>query len=69
VPIVVDRLTVSRDGLEPSYHGDSGRRDEALRVRTEYGADAWKDVVIAGFRECRIVAFEYPVALAPVGAR
>ena len=68
VPMVVDRLTVSREGLPPSYHGSPANPADCL-VHTEYGADAWKHVVLAGFRECRIVSLEYPAAQSLVGVR
>jgi SAM-dependent methyltransferase len=68
VPIVVDRLTRSREGLAASYHGSPTKPDDCL-VRTEYGADAWKHVLQAGFSECRIVGFEYPAAQALVGVK
>ncbi len=40
VPLVVGRLTRSRSGLAPSYHGTraAGAVDD-YRVQTEYGAD------------------------------
>ncbi len=68
VPIVVDRLTASREGLPPSYHGSPANAADFL-VHTEYGADAWKHVVLAGFEDCRLFAFDYPAALALVGTR
>lgn len=64
VPIVVGRITRSRDGLPPSFHNDAAERDPALRVRTEYGADAWTEVIRAGFGACTLVVQEYPAALA-----
>lgn len=71
VPVIVGRRTSTREGLEPSYHqGPSAEpRDEAMRVRTEYGADVWTQVVEAGFAEARVVALEYPAGLAVVGVR
>jgi SAM-dependent methyltransferase len=68
IPIIVDRLTASREGLPPSYHGSSANPADHL-VHTEYGADAWKHVVQAGFEDCRLFAFDYPAALALVGTR
>jgi SAM-dependent methyltransferase len=68
VPLIVDRLTLSREGMQPSYHGSPTNPGDYL-VHTEYGADAWKHVVLAGFRECRIVPLEYPAALAMVGVK
>ena len=69
VPIVTGRLTASREGMPPSYHNNSEERDPALMVRTEYGADAWWQVIEAGFGECRIVALDPPGAIALVGVR
>ena len=70
VPIVVDRLTRSRQDLPPSYHGypeDEKRSD--FRVHTEYGADLWKQVMQADFLECRIIALEYPAAIALIAIK
>ena len=69
VPLIVDRLTISREGLPPSYHGTPSSNPADFLVHTEYGADAWKHVTLAGFRECRIFALDYPSAHALVGAR
>lgn len=66
VPIVIGRLTRSRDGLPPSYHGAVGARRADYIVRTEYGADAWRHAMEAGFREVRLIRAEYPAALAIV---
>lgn len=69
IPVIVGRMTRSRAGLAPSYHGDpkGSRRD--FPVHTEYGADAWEHLMCAGFSDCRIVTPEYPSALAFVGTR
>lgn len=69
VPIVVDRLTSSRAGLTPSYHGSEAESQADHLVETEYGCDAWTHVLRAGFDECRIVAVDYPSAHALVGVR
>lgn len=68
IPMIVDRLTLSRAGLPPSYHGSPSNPADCL-VHTEYGADAWKHVAVAGFRECRIVPLEYPAAQAFIAVR
>ncbi len=68
VPMIVDRLTRSRAGLRPSYHG-SARDKENYLVHTEYGADAWKHCLLAGFRECRISSIIYPESQAFVAVR
>lgn len=69
VPMVVDRLTVSRAGMAPSYHGAAGDSKPDYLVHTEYGGDAWRHVVQAGFQECRIFSLEYPAAQALTGVR
>lgn len=69
VPIIVDRMTRSREGLPPSYHGRPTDMKRDFAVVTEYGADAWKHVIAAGFEECRISSLEYPAAQALVGVK
>lgn len=69
VPIIVGRLTRSRNGLPPSYHGSQKDTREDYLVWTEYGADAWRQVLQAGFAECRIVAEIHPSAYALVGVK
>ena len=69
VPMIVNRMTRSRDGLPPSYHGFADERAADWMVRTEYGADAWRHVIEAGFAECRVVSLAYPVAQALVGEK
>lgn len=66
VPIVVGRVSRGRDGLAPSYHGVPGQEDPAMRVHTEFGADAWTYVVRAGFASCELVTFHYPAGIAVV---
>lgn len=63
VPIIVDRMTRSRTGLAPSYHGQSGVPANDQVVCTEFGADAWQLVIKAGFGSCEVFSFEYPAAL------
>jgi SAM-dependent methyltransferase len=69
VPIIVDRMTRSRGGLPHSYHGDPNERSADFVVQTEYGCDAWKQLFLAGFQECRLITPEFPAAVALVGAR
>ncbi len=69
VPVVVGRLTRSCEGLPPSYHGDPADLKDDYRVHTEYGADAWRQVLGAGFAEVRIVAIKPPTAHAIVGRK
>jgi SAM-dependent methyltransferase len=63
VPIIVDRMSRSRVGLAPSYHGQSDINANDQVVFTEFGADAWQTVLKAGFSSCEIFSFEYPAAL------
>jgi hypothetical protein len=65
VPIVVDRLSRSRAGLPPSYHGAPQAADRFL-VHTEFGSDVWQLVFRSGFAECRMVALDHPAAHAIV---
>jgi hypothetical protein len=67
VPVVVDRLTRSTKDRIPSYHGAADTVTEDFRVHTEFGADVWKVVANAGFREYRLFTFEHPAALVHVG--
>jgi SAM-dependent methyltransferase len=63
VPIIVDRLTRSRAGLVPSYHGQSGVPAGDQVVCTEFGSDVWQIVLKAGFSSCEFFSLEYPAAL------
>jgi SAM-dependent methyltransferase len=69
IPVIVDRMTRTRAGLPLSYHGHPEERGEDFAVQTEYGCDAWRHLVLAGFQESRIVTPEFPSALAFVGKR
>jgi SAM-dependent methyltransferase len=68
VPIIVGRLTRSRAGLAPSYHGNPDDGSGYL-VHTEFGADAWAWPLVAGFADCRIVSLEHPAAHALIAVR
>lgn len=63
VPIIIDRKTMSRSNLEPSYHGNSEVKSEDQLVYTEYGCDAWVQVFQAGFSECRLSQLEFPASI------
>ena len=69
VPIIVERMTRSRTGLAPSYHGQSGVLADDQVVCTEFGADVWQTVLKAGFCSCEIFSFEYPSALTVVARK
>lgn len=63
-PIVPARMTRSREGLEPSFHGSVNASQTDLMVHWEFGADLWVKVIQAGFRQCCIHSIEYPGGLA-----
>ncbi len=64
VPLLAGRLSSSREGMPPSYHGNPAAAAKDHLVFTEYGADAWCQALEAGFAECRIMAHKFPSALA-----
>ncbi len=64
VPTVVGRMTRLRAGLEKSFHGDPTVSADDFLVHTEYGADMWTAVLLAGFDSVTVTAVEYPAALA-----
>jgi SAM-dependent methyltransferase len=64
VPMIVGRMTRSRDGLPNCYHGNPETQTDDLIVQTEFGADTWTYVLEAGFAEVSLHAVEYPAGLA-----
>lgn len=64
--IVIERLTRSRQGLPASYRRCSEEGREDFLVHTEYGSDAWKQVIQSRFQEFRFTVLEYPASLALV---
>jgi ubiquinone/menaquinone biosynthesis C-methylase UbiE len=64
IPIIVGRMSRSREGLKDSFHGDPKNATADYRVVTEFGADAWTFVMSAGFESCRIHVMEYPAGIA-----
>ncbi len=64
VPVIVDRLSRTRAGLPPSYHGHEASDDPGMLVQTEFGADVWVRVIEAGFSICELVTYRPPSGLA-----
>jgi SAM-dependent methyltransferase len=64
IPIVLERLTRIRNDLPPSFHGAPGCTDPGMLVHTEFGADAWTEVLAAGFSSCEMVPYLFPSGLA-----
>jgi hypothetical protein len=52
--------------MKESFHG-SGEPDNL--VQTEYGADAWCEVMEAGFREVKLHSLRYPASIAIVARK
>ncbi len=69
VPVIVGRLSRSRLGMPPSYHGRAGENLEDYRVVTEFGADVWTAVMEAGFSNCTLATILYPHSVAVVAER
>ncbi len=68
VPVVVGRLTRTRRGLKPSYHGDVEDSGLDMLVHTEFGADVFATVFAAGFSKVTMNAIDYPSAIALTAA-
>ena len=61
-PVMTDGMTLTQLEVASTYHTEP-------KHERELGADTWKDVIHAGFRECRLITPEFPSALAFVGVR
>ena len=64
VPVVVGRLSRSREGLPQSYHGNSSTEFDDWAVHTEFGADVWTYIIEAGFSSLSMHTVQYPCAIA-----
>jgi SAM-dependent methyltransferase len=67
IPMTLDRLTARRHGLPRSMHGTPDAHE--WLVVSEYGGDAWTEVIEAGASEVRIVAYDYPACQVLVAQR
>ena len=63
IPIVIGRLSRRREGLPDSWHGQAETTQADWKVQTEYGADAWCQVVEAGFASVTLVPIAWPAAV------
>lgn len=64
IPLIVDRPTKSRAGLPKSWHGSSSTNSDDFLVHYEFGYDAWKIPLLAGFSSVKLSTLEWPSALA-----
>jgi len=66
IPITPERLTRSRHGMPPSYHGTEGGKRPDNLVHREYGGDFWCELFEAGFHNIRIHRMVYPASMAVI---
>jgi ubiquinone/menaquinone biosynthesis C-methylase UbiE len=64
IPIIVGRMSKSREGLPKSFHGNEAQSPDDFVVHTEFGADAWTYVLSAGFSRVELHTVEFPAAIA-----
>ncbi|MEX2376191.1 MAG: methyltransferase domain-containing protein [Dehalococcoidia bacterium] len=64
IPLIVGRLTRSRDGLPRSLHGAPNDSRDDFVVRTEFGADFWAYALLAGASSVTVTSAEFPSAQA-----
>jgi SAM-dependent methyltransferase len=64
VPVIINRLSRSRHGLPPSYHGHEASADPGMRVQTEFGGDVWVYLLRAQFSSCELVWYRPPSGVA-----
>ncbi len=69
VPVIVGRMSRSRAGMPPIHHGQATTATADQLVRTEFGADTWQYVLLAGFSSCEIAAQEFPAAITFVAVK
>lgn len=69
VPIIVDRMSRTRLNMSKSFHGDYSQMAEDFVVHTEFGADAWKYLVEAGFDKVNIHTYNYPAGIVLEGIK
>ncbi|MEM9374022.1 MAG: class I SAM-dependent methyltransferase [Planctomycetota bacterium] len=60
VPVIPARMTRSRAGLTPSYHGGEGTERADHLVHTEFGADVWTLLCDSGFDRAGTRVFAWP---------
>ena len=63
-PIIVGRLSRSRAGLAPSWHGDPTTGADDFLVHSEFGADLWTTVLSVGFTDVALNQVDYPCGIA-----
>ena len=69
VPIILNRLSRSRNKLEASYHGSENDHKYDYKVYTEFGSDIWTYLLKAGFSKCNIYNFAAPAGIAIIGVK
>ena len=69
IPIVPTRLTRRCDGLPPSYHGNAQEHPADFRVCTEYGADFFLDLLLAGWTKISLFSLGTAASVAVIGVK
>lgn len=69
VPTLVHRMTRSRAGLTPSFHGRFDTRDQDHLVQREYGADFWLEPLESQFGFVTIYSIAPPFSFAIVARK
>ena len=69
IPIIPDRMTRSRVGLQPSYHGREIENLQDYLVQREYGGDFWGEVFESGFRHVYMHSIMYPASISIIACR
>lgn len=69
IPIVPTRLTRRRMGLPPSYHGQAGHEQGDMEVITEYGADFYLELLLAGWSKVSLYTLGTPASIAVIGIK
>lgn len=69
VPLILSRLSRSRDKLDASYHGSENKNKYDYKVYTEFGSDIWTYLLNSGFSKSSIYNFCSPAGIAIMGEK
>jgi len=69
IPITPERITRSRVGLPPSYHGKEVENLQDYLVHREYGSDFWCEIFESGFRHVCLHSIMYPASISIIARR
>lgn len=69
IPIVPTKLTRRRHGMEASYHGQLTTEENDMKVMTEYGADFYLDLFLAGWKKISLYTLGSAASIAVIGIK